>query len=229
MYCYRNSATARRLVQSPTLQSTIFCGVHSDLRGKGIRVSPAWLNLMLNQNPCINLLPKSVFSLSQEMNLHSNAATVKSHWCHCQFEIVQTVYWLQEVQVWDKYLWPNPTKPGTSRKTCFWVNSHKRWLVQNYFQICIFMLIKWGTMYPFKCLKESNQTRFFSNNKWWIMLIPIHSCSKWKTKWPISKKCSEAKICRCHLQNQPYLEKCLCYKHDLGIILKLSLKWFTWY
>ena len=41
-YCYRNSATVRRLVQSPTLQSTIFCGVHSDLRGKGIRVSPAW-------------------------------------------------------------------------------------------------------------------------------------------------------------------------------------------
>ena len=42
-YCCRNSATVRRLVQSPTLQSTIFCGVHSDLRGKGIRVSPAWL------------------------------------------------------------------------------------------------------------------------------------------------------------------------------------------
>ena len=41
-YCYRNSATVRRLVQSPTLQSTIFCGVHSGLRGKGIRVSPAW-------------------------------------------------------------------------------------------------------------------------------------------------------------------------------------------
>ena len=42
-YCYRNSATVRRLVQSPTLQSTIFCGCPSDLRGKGIRVSPAWL------------------------------------------------------------------------------------------------------------------------------------------------------------------------------------------
>ena len=41
-YCYRNSATVRRLVQSPTLQSTIFCSVHSGLRGKGIRVSPAW-------------------------------------------------------------------------------------------------------------------------------------------------------------------------------------------
>ena len=41
-YCYRNSATVRRLVQSPTLQSTIFCGCPSDLRGKGIRVSPAW-------------------------------------------------------------------------------------------------------------------------------------------------------------------------------------------
>ena len=44
-YCYRNSATVRRLVQSPTLQSTISCGVHSDSRGKGIRVSPAWLHL----------------------------------------------------------------------------------------------------------------------------------------------------------------------------------------
>ena len=61
------------------------------------------------------------------------------------------------------------------------------------------------------------------------LLIPIHSCSKWKTNWPISKKCSEAEIRRCHLQNQPYLEICLCYKHDLGVILKLSLKWFTWY
>ena len=43
-YCYRNLATVRRLVQSPTLQSTIFCGVHNDLRGKGIRVSPAWFH-----------------------------------------------------------------------------------------------------------------------------------------------------------------------------------------
>ena len=41
-YCYTNSATVRRLVQSPTLQSTIFCSVHSGLRGKGIQVSPAW-------------------------------------------------------------------------------------------------------------------------------------------------------------------------------------------
>ena len=44
-YCCRSSATVRRLVQSPTLQSTIFCGVHSDLRGKGIRVSPACYRL----------------------------------------------------------------------------------------------------------------------------------------------------------------------------------------
>ena len=36
-YCYRNSATVRRLVQSPAMQSTIFCGCPSDLRGKGIR------------------------------------------------------------------------------------------------------------------------------------------------------------------------------------------------
>ena len=43
-YCYRNSATVRRLVQSPTLQSTICCQCPSDLRGKGIRVSPAWLS-----------------------------------------------------------------------------------------------------------------------------------------------------------------------------------------
>ena len=41
-YCFWNSATVRRLVQSPTLQSTISCRVHSDSRGKGIRVSPAW-------------------------------------------------------------------------------------------------------------------------------------------------------------------------------------------
>ena len=42
-FCYRNSATVRRLVQSPTLQTTILCGCPSHLRGKGIRVSPAWL------------------------------------------------------------------------------------------------------------------------------------------------------------------------------------------
>ena len=33
---YKNSTTVRRLVQSPTLQSTIFCGVHNGLRGKGV-------------------------------------------------------------------------------------------------------------------------------------------------------------------------------------------------
>ena len=42
-FCYRNSATVRRLVQSPTLQTTILCRCPSDLRDKGIRVSPAWL------------------------------------------------------------------------------------------------------------------------------------------------------------------------------------------
>ena len=80
-------------------------------------------------------------------------------------------------------------------------------------------------MYHFKCLKEAIQMIFFQTiNDELSMLIPIHSCSKWKTNWPIYKKRSEAKIRRCHLQNQPYLEKCLCCKHDLGIILKLSLK-----
>ena len=51
-------------------------------------------------------------------------------------------------------------------------------------------------MYPFKCLKESIQMRFFQtiNDGLHVsLLIPIHSCSKWKTNWPISKKCSEAK------------------------------------
>ena len=85
-------------------------------------------------------------------------------------------------------------------------------------------------MYPFKCLKESIQMRFFQIiNDGLSLLIPIHSCSKWKTNWPISKKCSKVKIRRCHLQNQPYLKKFLCYKHNLGVILKLSLKWCTWY
>ena len=147
-----------------------------------------------------------------------------------EIEYLQRFNYALTVTVKLPNLWPNPTKPGTSRKTRFWVKSHKRCLAQNYFQICIFMLIKWGTMYPFKCRKESIQMRLFSNNAWWIsLLIPIHSCSKWKTNWPISKKCSEAKICRCNLQNQSYLEKYVCYKHDLGVILKLSLKWFTWF
>ena len=38
------SATVRRLVQSPTLQTTLFCECPSDLHGKGIRVSPIWLS-----------------------------------------------------------------------------------------------------------------------------------------------------------------------------------------
>ena len=71
--------------------------------------------------------------------------------------------------------------------------------------------------------------RFFQTiNDGLSLLIPIHSCSKWKTNWPISEKCSKAKIiCRCHLQNQPYLEKCLCYKHDLGVILTGG-NWQKW-
>ena len=39
-YCYRNSATVCRLVQSLTLQSPICCRCPSNLRGKG----PAWLS-----------------------------------------------------------------------------------------------------------------------------------------------------------------------------------------
>ena len=79
-------------------------------------------------------------------------------------------------------MWPNRTKPGTSRKTCFWVNSHKRWLAQNYFQIF---------KYVFSCLL-SGERCIISNAwknlfKWNIfstindglsLLIPIHSCSK---------------------------------------------------
>ena len=47
-YCYRNSATVRRPVQSLTMEVWSnfaidnFCGCPRDLRGKGIRVSPAW-------------------------------------------------------------------------------------------------------------------------------------------------------------------------------------------
>ena len=135
--------------------------------------------------------------------------------------------------IWEtKNIYDPILKPGTSHKTCFWVNSHKRWLAQNYFQIFKFV---------FSCLLSGEQCIlsnawknlfkwdfFQSINDGLSLLIPIHSCSKWKTNWPISKKCSKAKIHRRHLQNQPYLEKCLCYKHDLGVILKLSLKWFTW-
>ena len=103
-------------------------------------------------------------------------------------------------------MWPNRTKPGTSRKTCFWVNSHKRWLAQNYFQIFKFV---------FSCLLSGNNVSFQMSwknlLKWDVfqtinyglsLLTPIHSCTKWKTNWPIiviSKKCSEAKICKCHL------------------------------
>ena len=114
---------------------------------------------------------------------------------------------------------------------------YKRWLAQNYFQIFKFVfscLLSGEQSILSNDLKESIQMIFFQTiNDELNLLIPIHSCSKWKTNWLISKKCSEAKIHRCHrgchLQNQPYLEKCVCYKHDLGVILKLTLKWFTWY
>ena len=73
------------------------------------------------------------------------------------------------------YMWPNPT---TSRKTCFWVNNHKRWLAQNYFQIFKFV---------FSCLLSEEQHilsnawknlfkwDFFSNNKWWIKSVNPYS------------------------------------------------------
>ena len=141
--------------------------------------------------------------------------------------------WLLSVEKHLTHIWPNPTKPGTSRKTCFWVNSHKRWLAQNYFQIFKFVFLclsSWEQCVLSNAWKNLFKWDIFqTTNDGLSLLIPIHSCSKWKTNWPISKKCSEAKVRRWHLQNQPYLEKCLCYKHDLGGILKLSLKWFTWY
>ena len=83
----------------------------------------------------------------------------------------QLAYWM--------YIWPNPTKPGTSHKTCFWVNSRKRWLAQNYFQIFKFV---------FSCLLSGEQC--ILSNAWknlfkWdffqtiidglSLLIPIHS------------------------------------------------------
>ena len=125
-------------------------------------------------------------------------------------------------------MWPNPTKPGTSRKTCFWVNSHKRWLAQNNFQI--FKFVFSCSLCGKQCILSNAWKNVFkwdfiqTINDGLSLLIPIHSCSKWKTNWPISKKCSETKIQRCHLQNQPYVEKCLCYKHDLVVILMLSLR-----
>ena len=121
-------------------------------------------------------------------------------------------------------MWPNPTKPGTSRKTCFWVNSHKRWLAQNYFQI--FKFVFSCLLIGEQCILSNTWKNLFkwdffqTINDGLSLLIPIHSCSKWRTNWPISK-CSEAKICRCHLQNQPYLEKCL----NLILVSFKSLLW----
>ena len=69
-------------------------------------------------------------------------------------------------------------KTGTSHKTCFWGNSHKRWLAQNYFKI--FKLV-------FSCLLSGEQCilsnvwknlfkwDFFSNNKWWIKSVNHYS------------------------------------------------------
>ena len=88
-------------------------------------------------------------------------------------------------------MWANPTKSRTNCKTCFWVNSHNRWLAQNYFQIFKFV---------FSCLLSGEQCilsnvwknlfkwDFFQTiNDGLSLLIRIHSCSKWKTNWPISK------------------------------------------
>ena len=51
---------------------------------------------------------------------------------------------------------------------------YKRWLAQNYFQICIFMLIKWGTKYPFEWLERIYSNDIFSN-KWWIKSVNTYS------------------------------------------------------
>ena len=80
-------------------------------------------------------------------------------------------------------------------------------------------------MYPFRCLIESIQMRFFQTNDGLSLLIPIHSCSKCKTNWPISNKCSEyvdATYKISHILSNVYATT-----HDLGVILNLSLKWFT--
>ena len=58
-YCYRNSATVHRLVQSSVLQSTFFCGCPSDLLGNGIQVSPTWYKFDLC-NTCLGDLLKSM-------------------------------------------------------------------------------------------------------------------------------------------------------------------------
>ena len=77
------------------------------------------------------------------------------------FPILLTVEWSGVAQV--LHMWPNPTKPGTSRKTCFWVNSHKRWLAQNYFQFFkfVFSCLLSGNNISFQMPEESIQMRFF--------------------------------------------------------------------
>ena len=87
-------------------------------------------------------------------------------------------------------MWPNPTKPGTSLKTCFWVNSHKKCLAQNYFQIFKFVfsyLLSGEQCILSNAWKNLFKWEFFQTiNDGLSLLIPIHSCSKWKTKWSIS-------------------------------------------
>ena len=62
-YCYRNSATVRRLTKS-NFAIDIFCGVHSDLRGKSIRVSPAWFNVHITLECLVFPIQSSSSSVS---------------------------------------------------------------------------------------------------------------------------------------------------------------------
>ena len=52
--------------------------------------------------------------------------------------LIWLIYSISSRKLRNTCMWPNPTKPGTSGKTCVWVYGHKRWLVQNYFQIFTF-------------------------------------------------------------------------------------------
>ena len=82
------------------------------------------------------------------------------HLCICLSVYVSTIRSFSN-------MWPNPTKPRTSRKTCFWVNSHERWLAQNYFQIfkLVFSCLLSGEQWSFHMPERIYSNEIFFSNK----------------------------------------------------------------
>ena len=117
---------------------------------------------------CLILGPNPLFTLRNSFVFYW---FLKCSMSHISFSSLATCRSFCENR---SHMWPNPTKPRTSRKTCFWVNSHKRWLAQKYFPIFKFVfscLLSGGQCILSNTWKNLFKWDFFPNNKWWIKSV----------------------------------------------------------